>query len=260
MGRFYNKHILIHGISAEKYYKTYIDPEASGKCYTCGSSTIFCGIGKGYPDFCSCACAQSNTKTKKKQRKAHLGKPREDLKGDKNPAKRPEVRLKISIKCMGNTRTLGRKATKKQRKAISKKVKQDWARDPIRKLEQSKRVINTRQNYKQGWHKSPKLGRKVYYRSSYELQALKILDASPSVTSYSYETITIPYMYNGKCKHYIPDFIVLTCSGKKNCILEVKPNHHLNSPINKAKFKAAKKFAKTLGMSFKVWSENRLFR
>jgi hypothetical protein len=253
-------HLKLHALNIEQYYTNYVKAkDTKDGCLNCGRKTKFLGIESGYQKFCGCSCAQSSKQTKKKQRAAHLGRPRRDMYGERNPAKRKEVREKISKAMLGNTRTLGRTATTKQRKAISKRVELNWKNDPLRKLAQSDRARDNNLCYKQGWYFSEKLHKDFYYRSSYELAALKLLDSLTTVKEFSYESLAIPYKHEGKCKHYIPDFVVITKRGFKNCILEIKPKHMLSQRANVEKFAAAEKFASNLGMIFKVWTEDRLF-
>jgi len=109
--------------SIKEYYDIYLKKENEGICY-CGKETQFLGsINKGYSKCCSCSCAQNHPNTKKKQRKAKLGKIRLCFKGDNNPAKRPDVRKKISkVKKENWSNPKGVYNTKEYRKKLSKEI------------------------------------------------------------------------------------------------------------------------------------------
>jgi very-short-patch-repair endonuclease len=86
-----------HSLTGKMYYDKYIKKDSgNGICLNCNKKTNFKGITKGYSMFCSRKCAQSNINTRIKQRNIKLGKEMPMLKGDKNPAKRKEIRKKIS--------------------------------------------------------------------------------------------------------------------------------------------------------------------
>lgn len=131
----------------------------------------------------------------------------------------------------------------------------------------------------------------IICRSSWEEKFAIWLDYNKDVLEWSSESIRIPYVdptkgrnYGildekiGKKRVYYPDFYCKMKNGKKY-IIEIKPNKHLRMPknkgkkskktllereniylVNNAKFKAAKEFAKKLGMEFLVLTENELFR
>lgn len=66
-----------------------------------------------------------------------------------------------------------------------------------------------------------------------------------------YESLKIPYKYKGKQRKYLIDFI----DHNKKIIYEIKPQYQLNDSLNKAKFKAAKKWANKNGYKFKILTE-----
>jgi hypothetical protein len=119
--------------------------------------------------------------------------------------------------------------------------------------------------------------RPIYYRSSYELRFMIIVELNPKVIKWSSEQIVIPYFMqeklpNGKKilrKHnYNSDFTIWLDTGEIY-IIEVKPYN--KSPQNNAqikrdpdvyknacKWKAALQFAKLKGYQFKVVNEKHL--
>jgi hypothetical protein len=128
-------------------------------------------------------------------------------------------------------------------------------------------------------------------RSSWEYKFAQWLDFNQDVIEWSNESIRIPYIdptqgktYGvldekmGKSRIYYPDFWAKFRNGR-NFIIEVKPEKDTRMPlkkggksnktmierkrtflVNEAKFKAAKEYAKKLGMEFLVLTEKSLFR
>lgn len=80
-----------------------------------------------------------------------------------------------------------------------------------------------------GWYKNH------YFRSLLELM---FIIRNPEIKSAEY--IKIPYIspYNNVNKTYMPDFI------QDNILIEIKPRKLINTPINKAKYCAARKYCK----------------
>lgn len=59
--RAFSYHLHKHtDITAENYYRKYINPNINNICKTCGNPTKFVGLGSGYRDFCSHQCQVSN--------------------------------------------------------------------------------------------------------------------------------------------------------------------------------------------------------
>lgn len=60
-----------------------------------------------------------------------------------------------------------------------------------------------------GWYFSKKMNENFYYDSFYEFIRMNILDKDNSVLKWSKRHgIKIPYLYKGKQKKYIPDFLI----------------------------------------------------
>jgi len=113
--------------------------------------------------------------------------------------------------------------------------------------------------YKNGWVVLDRLGIKVYYRSSYELRALLLLDSYSDVIKVSSESIRIQYeKEDGSIHYYIPDLLVTIADGS-SYIIEIKPNYLLEEKNNQIKFEAAKKYAVKHNMVFLIWTEDILF-
>lgn len=116
------------------------------------------------------------------------------------------------------------------------------------------------------------------YRSSWELAFMQFLDNNAHILNWASESIKIPYKnpLTGKNSIYVPDFFVLYENkfGQKVAeVVEIKPKKQslIESKvasardraavaINHAKWKAAAEFCKRQGISFRVITEENLFR
>lgn len=120
-------------------------------------------------------------------------------------------------------------------------------------------------------------GHKPKYRSGWELRVMSFCDEHQSVLYWASEAIAIPYRHpiTGKQANYIPDFFVVyenKFKQQKAEILEVKPKSQtslmeakskhdkLHAVVNQAKFMAAMIYCKQHGYTFRVISEQDLFR
>ena len=82
-------------------------------------------------------------------------------------------------------------------------------------FKEKRSVPPTNHNYKCGYHTTWD-GKKYWYRSSYEELLMNKLDELKEL--YLYESIVIPYTYDGEEYTYIPDFYL----PERNLIIEVK--------------------------------------
>ena len=115
-----------------------------------------------------------------------------------------------------------------------------------------------------------------FYRSSWELTVMTLLDQHPNVINWASESVSIPYVnpLTGKQSVYIPDFLVLykDKSGKQRAeLIEVKPSKEAIAEnakskrdkaallINTAKWAAAMSWCKKNGVSFRILTEADLY-
>ncbi len=108
-------------------------------------------------------------------------------------------------------------------------------------------------NWCKGKYFSSKLSKEIHYRSSWELKVYKILDKDNLVVTYKTEPLAIPYQFEGKTKHYIPDLLI-----NESHLIEIKPRAFLEYPINQAKFAAAQQYCNQNNLTFEVWTEQEL--
>ncbi len=87
------------------------------------------------------------------------------------------------------------------------------------------------------WVFSEKADAEVFVRSSYEKRLLRVLDAHPDVIAVEVEPFAIPYSYESRQRHYIPDFLVVF-EGNIREVWEVKPQKFIADPMNQAKIAA----------------------
>jgi hypothetical protein len=115
------------------------------------------------------------------------------------------------------------------------------------------------------------------YRSSWELAFMRFCDNNDYILQWASESISIPYRHplTGKMTMYVPDFLITYCNKhnqmkaelieikpKKQSVIESKMKDHERAvvAINYAKWDAATKWAKRNGMTFRVVTEDQIFR
>lgn len=115
-----------------------------------------------------------------------------------------------------------------------------------------------------------------FYRSSWELTVMTLLDNHPNVMKWASESITIPYVnpLTGRRSLYIPDFFVLykDKNGRERAeLIEVKPAKEAIAEnakskrdraalvVNTAKWAAAMTYCKKAGINFRILTENQIY-
>lgn len=106
--------------------------------------------------------------------------------------------------------------------------------------------------FTKGKHVSSKTGQECYYRSSWELQYMQLLDADETVVTWEHEFTSIQYELNNKSHRYVPDFHVVRSRG--HSLVEVKPQALRETAMNVAKRQAAKTYCDERGWSYEEWS------
>lgn len=105
------------------------------------------------------------------------------------------------------------------------------------------------------WYESAKTGKGQYAESSIEYLRMRQLDSDSSVSTWGRCRRRIPYVApNGKQRHYVPDFEVVSFDGSIS-IEEIKPLHQIDHPLNQSKFAAARSYCDQRGISFCVKTE-----
>ena len=119
---------------------------------------------------------------------------------------------------------------------------------------------------------------KPRYRSGWELTFMTFCDTHKNVLYWASESMVVPYIhpFTGKRTNYIPDFFVVYENkyGKKIAeVVEIKPKKQslieskaanakdrMVVAINHAKWKAAMAYCQSQGFTFRVITEDDLFR
>ena len=146
-----------------------------------------------------------------------------------------------------------------------------------------------RRGYKQGRYNPRHPGKykgnlhNIVYRSSWELSFCRFLDNNTNVLEWSSEEIAIPYIKptDGRIHRYFPDFWVKYKNKRGQIVqevIEVKPATQSRTPsrrgkhrkqqlyenityaINIAKWRAATQFCNKYGMTFRLITENEMFK
>ena len=117
--------------------------------------------------------------------------------------------------------------------------------------------IKNRGYGKSGHYFSKKNNKELYYRSSYELVAYKILEQLSRVKYYEIEPFRIQYEYRNSKHHTIPDILITYIDGGKE-LIEVKPEYKLKDEKEQTKLKAMKNYSKENNMLFSIWTEKEL--
>ncbi len=123
----------------------------------------------------------------------------------------PDIASKYGLTCRETVRNLLR-AFDIPRRSVSKGL--------YLSIKSGKKVPPSNPKYKQGWHKTWN-NKKVFYRSSYELDYCKILDEQK--IDYTMEELRIEYWDSQRQKYRIavPDFLVK----RDNLIVEIKSSY-----------------------------------
>jgi hypothetical protein len=117
----------------------------------------------------------------------------------------------------------------------------------------------------------------IMFRSTWELRFMQFIDSKDSILKWASEEIKIPYVspLDGLVHHYFPDFVIVYTdkSGAiQKEIIEIKPasqsiaerakSDHDKAAllVNIAKWEFASRFAAQRGMTFRVLTEDSLFK
>lgn len=217
------------GIKRSKGYKKFISKKFSGK---------------GNPFFGK----KHSAKTKAKMSRNHA-----DFCGEKNPFKKwywnqPEdTRNKYKKLCAEKWIVI-----KNNPKKYQELCERDSERTAI--LHMDGKCKSYGRGHKHGHFFSKKQNKKLFYRSSYELDFLKICEVDGDIKSFDNAKLRIPYKdKNGFTKNYIPDFVV-----NNKFIIETKPISLMNYSSNPLKMKYAKDFCKQNNLSYVVFTKREL--
>lgn len=119
--------------------------------------------------------------------------------------------------------------------------------------------------------------RRPRYRSGWEHSFMRFCDSNDNILQWASEAVQIPYRnpLTGKLTHYVPDFLI-TYRTRDNTVkaelIEIKPKgqsvitegqrprDRAVVAVNMAKWDAATKWCRKQGISFRVITEDHMFR
>lgn len=95
-----------------------------------------------------------------------------------------------------------------------------------------------------------------YYDSSWELEYMKELENEDNVAKWTKNHgIRIPYFTeDNQFRSYNPDFLIEYTNGEIE-LVEMKGGHLLNNPNTRRKMEYAKKWCKSRGIKYKIYSK-----
>jgi len=164
------------------------------------------------------------------------GKTYEEIYGE---TRGKELRKKLSESHKGKSPT---EETRNKQSIIMK--------EKILKGEWSPNIINSFTH----WKSELKVGQKVFkFRSSWELEVFKQLKDIYPISEIEYETLRIPYRYDGVEHVYIVDFYIPF----KRLVIEVKPKNSLLDEQEREKIRVCKEFCEQNNMTFLIFDESK---
>lgn len=273
-----SNHFRSHKITSKEYYdKFFKKDDKECICRYCGKATMFASLKLGYHVFCSITCGLKNTHREDPDRRIksldHLMKYSATKEHAESASKRMKnnwqdkewrnttiTKIRESVKTLHKTDVYGvewhLKLSEGNRRSWANKETREKRETGLFKYFFSDQFKNLNNGYKTGYYFSKKNDCKIYYASSYELQAFEILELLDDVKCFSRCKFSIDYISpkDNKIRRYIPDIEVLYNSGRRR-IIEIKPKSLLNNEINKAKFAAGRAM---FGNNFEVWTEKDL--
>jgi len=95
-------------------------------------------------------------------------------------------------------------------------------------------------------------------RSLWEKRAAQLLDEDSAVASFQYEPLGVPYVWEGKKRHTLPDFLV-TMTDDSMVMIDVKPRGYTYNDKERAKAAACSVYCEQRGWRYEVWDERRLW-
>ena len=115
------------------------------------------------------------------------------------------------------------------------------------------------------------------YRSSWEWHFMKFCDDNKHILQWASESVSIPYRHplTGKQTVYVPDFLItyqgsngktvgelIEIKPRKQSLIEEKQSQRDRAvvAVNYAKWSAAEKWARRQGLTFRVITEDQIFR
>ena len=182
-------------------------------------------------------------------------KPRPSTRGENNPMKRPEIRAKVSASLKGVKGHPQNEETK--RRLHLKLLNHPVSEETKQKISEGniRAIIDGRKQLElrgRAERITTLKGGTFWCRSSDEVGYARMLDADPEVPEFLHEAIRVPYLYNGKRRNTVPDFFVRRVDSIE--IVEIKMPWRLERyERERVKMAAMKAFAGRHGFVFRWW-------
>jgi len=175
----------------------------------------------------------------------------EERYGERNPMRVPEIREKMIERNQLKYGVDWYQQTKEWREEQSIRV--------------TEAIIRGERNFgdvfNNGHFFSTKNNKELYYRSSYELTAYKILENDNNVLNYKTEPLRIPYTDTTQneniTRNYVPDLLV-TYTNNYQELIEIKPSCFLDNELVKLKTNAGYEYCNDKELKFNIWTEEQL--
>jgi hypothetical protein len=119
----------------------------------------------------------------------------------------------------------------------------------------SQKYIDGDWKFTKGFHTSTKTGQDHYYRSSWELEYMRMLDLDTDVVIWESEFMSIPYQFEGATHRYVPDFHV-TRTNDRHQLVEIKPQALREIERNVLKREVAQNFCQKNGWEYVEWNSS----
>jgi len=103
---------------------------------------------------------------------------------------------------------------------------------------------------------SLKMGRMIAFESLIEQDYLFLLDFELDVLTFTEQPVQIEYFWEGKERHYTPDFHVVRKMGEE--LVECKPRELVHRDENQRKFKIAREWCDGQGWRFRVVTDDEI--
>lgn len=258
-------HIQVHKVKSKEYYDIYLKGKNEDICSLCKKKTKYISLNKGYKKFCSECNIKLGWEKLSKQKK---GKTREEIYSKEGLQKQKDAEEKRREKGFGVSKRKGKtyeeiygeeraeevkRNLSESHKGISqtKETRDKHSLTMKRKILSGEWSPNIHNNFTH-WQSEVIVDGKVFkFRSTWEVEVFEQLKDVYPLSEIEYETLRIPYKYDGIEHIYIVDFYIPL----KRLAIEVKPTNSLFDKQEQEKIRVCKEFCKQNNMIFVIFNE-----
>lgn len=287
-----NRHVKVHGHSLESYVLKFKHNDIKPTCAcTCGGIPAWNIASKDYAKFVHGHHAYGRKKSDDEKRRigeknainmTRFFKENHDIAIERGKQLFDSRTPEVEVHRIQSTRNAYANMTIEDKQKFSDHTKQLWARagglmqeahvracqtyhersqngeydftERNDKLSQviSQKYVDGDWKFTKGFYTSVKTKIDHYYRSSWELQYMQILDNDENVVMWESEFTSIIYEFGGAIHRYVPDFHVIRLNDKHQ-LIEIKPQALRITERNTLKREAAKKFCESKNWEYVEW-------